>query len=113
MNENYPQPAMPEGVEEGIRAACTGCVSQAGARPGCSCWAAGTILREVEAAAELLEKDFDIAADVWSVTSFNELRATASTPSAGTCCTRRARAQPYVSEQLGGSRGPSSPPPTT
>jgi pyruvate dehydrogenase E1 component len=34
----------------------------------------GTILREVIAAAELLEKDFNIAADVWSVTSFNELR---------------------------------------
>ncbi len=34
----------------------------------------GTILREVIAAAELLEKDFGVAADVWSVTSFNELR---------------------------------------
>ncbi len=34
----------------------------------------GAILNEVIAAAELLKKDFDIAADVWSVTSFNELR---------------------------------------
>jgi pyruvate dehydrogenase E1 component len=34
----------------------------------------GTILREVIAAAELLEKDFGIPTDVWSVTSFNELR---------------------------------------
>jgi pyruvate dehydrogenase E1 component len=34
----------------------------------------GTILREVIAAAELLEKDFGVAADVWSVTSYNELR---------------------------------------
>jgi pyruvate dehydrogenase E1 component len=34
----------------------------------------GTILREVIAAAELLEQDFGIAADIWSVTSFNELR---------------------------------------
>ena len=34
----------------------------------------GTILREVEAAAELLEEKFDVAADVWSVTSFTELR---------------------------------------
>ena len=34
----------------------------------------GTILREVLAAAELLERDFGVAADVWSVTSFNELR---------------------------------------
>jgi pyruvate dehydrogenase E1 component len=34
----------------------------------------GTILREVEAAAELLENDFGVSAEVWSVTSFNELR---------------------------------------
>jgi pyruvate dehydrogenase E1 component len=34
----------------------------------------GTILREVEAAAELLEKDWGVAADVWSATSFTELR---------------------------------------
>ena len=34
----------------------------------------GTILREVIAAAELLQDDFDVSADVWSVTSFNELR---------------------------------------
>ena len=34
----------------------------------------GTILREVIAGADLLEKDFGVAADVWSVTSFNELR---------------------------------------
>jgi pyruvate dehydrogenase E1 component len=34
----------------------------------------GTILREVIAAAELLEKDFEVASDIWSVTSFNELQ---------------------------------------
>ena len=34
----------------------------------------GTILREVEAAAELLEKDWGVGADVWSATSFTELR---------------------------------------
>jgi len=34
----------------------------------------GTILREVEAAAEILQQDFAVAADVWSVTSFTELR---------------------------------------
>ena len=40
----------------------------------CNCWAAGTILREVIAASELLEQDWGVAADVWSVTSFTELR---------------------------------------
>ena len=37
-------------------------------------WARGTILREVEAAAEMLEKDWGVRADVWSATSFTELR---------------------------------------
>ena len=60
---------MPEGAEEGIvkgmylfRRRATGAKAR-----GCSCWARGTILREVIAAAELLEKDFGVAADVWSV----------------------------------------------
>ena len=80
MNENYPQPAMPAGVnnvEQGIikgmyllkpwdtkgdhklRIHLLGC---------------GAILREVEAAAEMLEQQFGISANIWSATSFNELR---------------------------------------
>ncbi|MCP4211920.1 MAG: pyruvate dehydrogenase (acetyl-transferring), homodimeric type [Halieaceae bacterium] len=76
MNENYPHPPMPEGAEEGIRkgmyllrSSSSGAESKRVQLLGC-----GSILREVEAAAELLEQDFSIAADVWSVTSFTELR---------------------------------------
>jgi pyruvate dehydrogenase E1 component len=77
MNENYPQPAMPEGVEEGIRRGIYP-VRRADdgdeRAPRAQLLGSGTILREVLAAADLLERDFGVAADVWSVTSFNELR---------------------------------------
>ena len=76
MNENYPQPAMPDGVEDGIKRGIyrlhVGSVGKH--EPRVQLLGSGTILREVLAAAELLERDFGVAADVWSVTSFNELR---------------------------------------
>ncbi len=75
MNENYAHPAMPEGVEEGIvkgmyllRGS-----QQTSGRAQVKLLGSGTILREVEAAAEILERDFGVAPSVWSVTSFNEL----------------------------------------
>ena len=74
MNENYVQPAMPSGVEDGIlRGMYLLQVGDKGqVRP--QLMGSGTILREVLAASELLMKDFGIPSDVWSVTSFNELR---------------------------------------
>ena len=76
MNENYPHPAMPEGVEKGILRGMY-LFSEGRARknqPRVQLLGSGTILREVIAGAELLQKDFGVAADIWSVTSFNELR---------------------------------------
>ena len=72
MNENYPQPALPAGAEEGIRRGIY-CVRET-AKPQVQLLGSGTILREVLAAADLLLNDFGIEAKVWSVTSFNELR---------------------------------------
>jgi pyruvate dehydrogenase E1 component len=79
MNENYAHPAMPKGAEEGIikgmykfREGLRG--KGEGKKPVVQLLGSGTILREVIAAAELLEKDFGVGADVWSVTSYNELR---------------------------------------
>ena len=79
MNENYAHPAMPKGVEQGIikgmylfRGPESGNRNQK--KPAVQLLGSGTILREVIAAADLLQKDFGVAADVWSVTSFNELR---------------------------------------
>jgi pyruvate dehydrogenase E1 component len=75
MNENYTHPAMPKGVEEGIiKGMYKFSVGSAKAKTKVQLLGSGTILREVIAAAALLEKDFGVGADVWSVTSFNELR---------------------------------------
>ncbi len=72
MNENYAHPAMPAGAEEGI---LRGMYRLQGSGKGAvQLLGAGTILREVIAAAKLLKDDWAIDADVWSVTSFTELR---------------------------------------
>ena len=57
----------------------------------------GTILREVMAAADLLKNDFGVAADIWSVTSFNQLRRDGMEASATICCTRPPRRAPATS----------------
>jgi pyruvate dehydrogenase E1 component len=78
MNENYAHPTMPAGVEQGILRGMYRVKEARGtsreARGAVQLLGAGTILREVLAAAELLEQDWKVAADVWSVTSFTELR---------------------------------------
>jgi pyruvate dehydrogenase E1 component len=73
MNENYLQPPMPAGVEEGIVRGIYPLQKGGKRKLRVQLLGSGTILREVIAAAELLEKDFQVSADVWSVTSFNEL----------------------------------------
>jgi pyruvate dehydrogenase E1 component len=75
LNENYAHPAMPQGAEEGI---IKGMYLLKAADPASKgekvqLMGSGSILREVIAGADLLEKDFGIAADIWSVTSFTEL----------------------------------------
>jgi pyruvate dehydrogenase E1 component len=80
MNENYPQPGLKKGQEEGILKGMyllrEGPAGSGMGRsiPRAQLMGSGTILREVIAAAELLEKDWGVAGDVWSVTSFTELR---------------------------------------
>ena len=76
MNENYSHPEMPVGAEKDIlqgmylfRAG-----EAAANKPRVQLLGAGTILREVIAAAEMLQEEYGVSADVWSVTSFNELR---------------------------------------
>ena len=75
MNENYEHPAMPKGVEEGIlKGMYSFFESKSKSKQRVQLLGSGTILREVIAAAELLEKDWGVAADVWSAPSFTELR---------------------------------------
>jgi len=74
MNENYVHPPMPAGVEDGILKGMYLLQVGGQGKIRAQLMGSGTILREVLAAAELLSKDFRIPVDVWSVTSFNELR---------------------------------------
>jgi pyruvate dehydrogenase E1 component len=106
MNENYAQPAIPEGAEEGILRGMHP-VREAGGEAAIQLLGSGTILREVLAAADLLRDEWGADADVWSVTSFVELRRD------GMACERRNRLhptgdaqQPYVARMLGDRPGP-------
>lgn len=73
MNENYSHPAMPEGCEEGIVKGLYQLSAGTRSDKHVCLLGSGTILREVEKAAVLLKSDWDVSAEVWSVTSFNEL----------------------------------------
>jgi pyruvate dehydrogenase E1 component len=74
MNENYVQPPIPDGAEEGILRGMYLLREGAGEGPRVQLLGSGSILREVLAGADLLEQDFGVGCDVWSVTSFTELR---------------------------------------
>jgi pyruvate dehydrogenase E1 component len=76
MNENYEHPAMPTGAEAGILKGMYLLREGKGKKgaPKVQLLGSGTILREVIAGADLLEKEFGVSADIWSVTSFNEIR---------------------------------------
>jgi len=75
LNENYPHPPMPAGAEAGIiKGMYLLRESHEKAGRKVQLMGSGAILREVIAGADLLEKDFGISADIWSVTSFTELR---------------------------------------
>ncbi|MCB5188135.1 pyruvate dehydrogenase (acetyl-transferring), homodimeric type [Methylobacillus caricis] len=74
MNENYTHPALPKGVEEGILKGLYQFSKSKAKGAKVQLLGSGVILREVIAAGELLEKDWGVAADIWSVTSFTELR---------------------------------------
>jgi pyruvate dehydrogenase E1 component len=77
LNEAYPHPALPEGSEAGIlKGLYLLHPAAADSDPALrvQLMGSGAILREVEAAASLLQQDFGIASDVWSATSLTELR---------------------------------------
>ena len=82
LNENYPNPAMPQGSEDGILKGLyllhDGQKQQSVAGQSSAAHlqllGSGAILREVIAASELLAQDFGVSSDVWSATSLTELR---------------------------------------
>ncbi|MBA3537052.1 MAG: pyruvate dehydrogenase (acetyl-transferring), homodimeric type [Tatlockia sp.] len=108
MNENYTHPDMPKDVEEGIIKGMY--LLEEGAKntkKHVQLLGSGTILREVIKAAKMLEQDFGVSADIWSVTSFTELRRD------GLAVERYNRMHPdatpreaYVTKLLAERRGP-------
>ena len=109
MNENYVHPAMPDGVQEGILKGMyrLHTVEDDSKKLRVQLLGSGTILREVEAAAEYLQANHDVHADVWSVTSYSELRRE------GIACERwntrnplEEQRRPYVSDCLADAKGP-------
>ena len=77
MNENYPHPELPPEAVDGILKGMyllRGAARKRGKQPRVQLMGCGTILREVDAAADMLAEDFGVLADVWSATSFTELR---------------------------------------
>ena len=78
MNENYAHPDLPKGAEQDILKGMYLLQDRSHQHKEkkipLQLLGSGTILREVMAAAEILQNDYGVAADVWSVTSFNQLR---------------------------------------
>jgi pyruvate dehydrogenase E1 component len=108
MNENYLQPDMPEGVEEGIIQGMYP-LRRAADREGVrvQLMGAGTILREVEAAASILEEDYQVHADVWSLTSINQLQREGKAALRWNMLHPQDEPRvPYVTAQLQGETGP-------
>jgi pyruvate dehydrogenase E1 component len=112
MNENYPHPGMPAGAEAGIVKGmyllkAGDAVGKSGKGPRVQLMGSGTILREAMAAAELLKKDFKVDADLWSVTSFNELRRDGmSAERYNLLHPTKPRRKSYVEATLEGHAGP-------
>ena len=108
MNENYQQPEMPQGAEEGIvRGIYALRRSTRKKGPRVQLMGAGTILREVEAAAAMLEQDYGVAADVWSLTSINELQREGKSVARWNLLHPADEPRvPYLTQQLEGHDGP-------
>jgi pyruvate dehydrogenase E1 component len=107
MNENYLHPAMPAGVEDGILKGMYLLSGGGKKRKKVQLLGSGSILREVIAAAELLDSDWGVDANIWSVTSFNELAREAQDIERWNMLhPLEAAKTPYVSQLLKGQRGP-------
>ncbi len=109
-NENYPMPPMPEGTREGILKGLYLFRSAAGSlkgKPRAQILGSGSILCEALRAQEILAEKFGVAADVWSATSYVELRREAlSCERANRLHPGEAPRVPYVTQALGKADGP-------
>jgi pyruvate dehydrogenase E1 component len=107
MNENYTHPGLPEGAAEGILKGMYLLRPRQQKKHRAQLLGSGTILREVIAAAELLETDWDVGADVWSATSFTELRRDGQDAERWNLLHPEAKPRiPYVEQCLAKHEGP-------
>jgi pyruvate dehydrogenase E1 component len=108
MNENYVQPEMPAAAEEGIiKGLYPLRKSKKRGKLAVDLIGGGTILREVEAAAEILEQDYKVAANVWSMTSANELQREGKAAERWNLMNPEAEPRlPYVTTCLQDAKGP-------
>jgi pyruvate dehydrogenase E1 component len=107
MNENYTHPEMPKGVEAGILKGIYNFSKSKAKGEKVQLMGSGVILREVIAAAEMLEKEWNVSADVWSVTSFNELRRDGLDAERWNMLNpEKPQRLSYVAEAMKGAQGP-------
>ncbi len=106
-NEDYAMPAMPEGAAEGILRGIYKVKAAEGGAATAQLFGSGPILNEVLRAQEILATKYKVLADVWSVTSYNELRRDALTVERWNRLHPAEKERvPYVVEALGGAPGP-------
>jgi len=106
-NENYAHPTMPEGVQEGVLKGIYRYRAADGGKATVQLFGSGPILNEALRAQEILAEKFQIRADVWSVTSYNELRRDAvDTERWNRLNPDQPARVPYIVKALEGAKGP-------
>jgi len=107
MNENYIHPGIPKGVEEGIIKGIYPLKTVGKSKVEVQLLGSGAILREVEKAAEILEKDWGVMSHIWSVTSFNEITREAQLVDRENLHSiSKTKKVPYITKCLSKSKGP-------
>ncbi len=107
LNENYPHPEMPEGIEEDIHRGLYLFRKGGEGEPRVQLMGSGAILREVIAAGDLLRDDFGVQADVWSVLGVNQLhRDGIQTEEWNRLHPEREPRKSFLEEKLAGHEGP-------
>ncbi|MBA5249339.1 MAG: pyruvate dehydrogenase (acetyl-transferring), homodimeric type, partial [Gammaproteobacteria bacterium] len=106
MNELYTHPEMPAGTEEGIVKGIYPLKTVGAGNTEVQLMGCGTILREVEQAAQMLADDWGVKSTIWSVTSFNELTREAQAIDRENRFSADAPKVPYISQCLADAKGP-------
>jgi len=106
-NENYAQPPMPEGVEEGILRGIYRYQAAPSGKAVVHLWGSGPMVNEALRAQQILNEKYGVQADVWSVTSYNELRKDALEAERwNRLHPDQPLRRPYVQQVLDGHDGP-------